>query len=91
MTAVIYEKETGQILKYFDTLRGAKICFTKKWKINGEQQLYVVCSVEDYEKTGGVKASEMVTVRSIMGKDVEIRGDQVGSCCDPSTERYWSM
>lgn len=33
-----------------------------------------------------------VKVRSLMsGQEVEIPWDQVGSCTDPSTERYWSM
>lgn len=34
----------------------------------------------------------MVKVKNLMsGTEVEIRADEVGSCLDPSTERYWTM
>lgn len=34
----------------------------------------------------------MVKVKNLMtGTEVEIRKDEVGSCLDPSTERYWTM
>ena len=34
----------------------------------------------------------LVTVKSLMtGKEVHIRRSDVGGCCDPSRERYWSM
>ena len=34
----------------------------------------------------------MVKVKNLMtGTEVEIRTEDVGSCCDPSTERYWTM
>jgi len=36
--------------------------------------------------------AEMVTVQNLMSrKDVKIRRSDVGTCCDPSTERYWTM
>lgn len=32
------------------------------------------------------------TVRNLMsGQEVIIDADKLGTCCDPSTERYWSM
>jgi len=50
-------------------------------------------SIADYHKTGAKTANEMVEVVSIMGnkKTVKIRRADVGGCCDPSTETYWSM
>ena len=34
----------------------------------------------------------MTTVKSLMnGADVTIPTENVGTCCDPSQERYWSM
>ena len=90
MTAVIYDKRDGRILKHFNTLRGAKISFTRKWNIFPE---LVVATNAEYQiaPDGGCLASEMVQVKTIHGNDVAIRRDQVGTCCDPSTERYWSM
>ena len=33
-----------------------------------------------------------ITVKNLMsGDDVHIRASNVGGCCDPSTEQYWSM
>ncbi len=88
MTAVIYDKTDGRIVKHFDTMRGAKISFTRKWSIFPE---LVVATYAEYQMTGGNLASEMVQVKTIYGNDVAIRRDQVGTACDPSTERYWSM
>ena len=35
---------------------------------------------------------QMVTVKNLMsGSDVQICRSDVGTCVDPSTERYWSM
>ena len=35
---------------------------------------------------------KIVTVKNLLsGADVEIRRGDLGSCIDPSTERYWSM
>ena len=76
----------------FATLRGARMSLTrlnKKDSKKGENLLAV--SVEDYNKTGGVTAAQEVEVTSIFGRSCKIRRDQVGGCCDPSTERYWSM
>ena len=90
-SGVIYEKDSGRIVKHFDTVRGARICFTKKYKIGGHKQMYVACSYAEYAETGGVTANEDVEVTSIFGKKVTIRKVDVGGPCDPSTERYWSM
>jgi len=60
---------------------GYKVCdYTKKH--------CRVMSLEEYVKL----ASEEVVVRSLMsGGPVKISRSEVGGCCDPSTETYWSM
>jgi hypothetical protein len=38
------------------------------------------------------RGSEEVVVQNLMsGKDITITRAVQGTCCDPSTERYWSM
>ena len=95
--AVIYNINTGKVTKYFNTLRGAKISLTRLLNTppryhRGRRTLRAV-SIADYNKSGVKTANEMVEVVSIMGnkKTVKIRRDDVGGCCDPSTETYWSM
>ncbi len=94
MTGVIWEIDSGRIVKYFDTLRGARASFTRLRQSDPdrvEDEGLVVCSGEEYMKSGAITANKKVTVTTIFGKDVEICKSQVGTCCDPSTERYWSM
>ena len=91
--AVIYNVGNGKVTKYFNTLRGAKGSLTRlanSMKVSTGNLRAV--SIADYNKTGAKTADEMVEVVSIMGnKTVKIRRDDVGGCCDPSTETYWSM
>ena len=93
--AVIYNTGNGKVTKYFNTLRGAKISLTRvEKKFSAEaRRLFKAVSIADYNKTGAKTANEMVEVVSIMGnkKTVKIRRDDVGGCCDPSTETHWSM
>ncbi len=88
--AVIWDERNGKILKHFETLRGAKGSFTRTGLALEEN---LVCSsYADYLKTGGIKAMTPTTVISLQtGKPVQIPLASVGSCCDPSTERYWTM
>jgi hypothetical protein len=97
--AVIYNIHTGKVAGYFNTLRGAKSSLTRLLKklstpealLNDVDSRRAV-SIADYAKTGAKTANEMVEVISIMGnKTVKIRRADVGGCCDPSTETYWSM
>ena len=92
--AVIYNINTGKVTDYFNTLRGAKGSLTRlanSMKVSTGNLRAV--SIADYNKTGAKTADEMVEVVSIMGnkKTVKIRRADVGGCCDPSTETYWSM
>ena len=67
----------------YDGERGAKGQFTKMrlsspWKI---------ASYEQYRLE-----EPMVNVKNLMsGQSVAICASDVGGCCDPSTEQYWSM
>jgi len=48
---------------------------------------YVIDTMEAYDAEDG-----MVEVKNLMnGSPVMIRKSERGGCCDPSTERYWSM
>lgn len=40
-----------------------------------------------------MKIDEEVEVDVLLnpGKKIKIRKSEVGTCCDPSTERYWTM
>jgi uncharacterized protein (DUF39 family) len=49
---------------------------------------YAVMNETDFEAAYNQK----VTVKSLLsGKEVEIREQDRGGCCDPSTETFWSM
>lgn len=72
----------------FETLRGAKAVATRLNKNDGRNSLWVAMSDIDYENT----YNPVVSVKSLMtGVEIRIRKSEVGGCCDPSTERYWSM
>lgn len=73
------------ILKICDTERGAKTALTRKWKRTYPNA--IIMSSVDFEAT-----EPRVQVRNLMsGQMVEIPKSQVGTCCDPSMERYWCM
>jgi hypothetical protein len=57
-------------------------------KINAKRSTtYVVMSQEEFDA-----ADELVeSTNLISGKVFKIRKSQLGGCCDPGTERYWSM
>lgn len=84
---VIVNTETWRHMgTYYTTLRRA-IGGAKKlgiWKEPYEAMTY------DHWKE--MDALYKVTVKNLMtGLPVEIRLSDAGTCCDPSTERYWSM
>jgi len=76
--------------KHYEEERIAKAQHTKltkglKPKLDGA--FWKVIPYEDY-----LKLDTKTTVKSLMtGSDVEIDVNDVGGCCDPSTERYWTM
>ncbi len=90
LDGIIWDERDGRIIQQFKTFRGAKGSFKRTGRDQNEN---LVCSTyERYLKTGGIKAMTPTTVISLQtGKPVQIPLASVGSCCDPSTERYWSM
>lgn len=84
---VIVNTQTSRIVKSFPSERGAKISLKRKYA--GEQNPHLVVMHQEAYDVGFRK---QVAVRSLMsGKTVMIDASQVGGCCDPSTETYWSM
>lgn len=48
---------------------------------------YIVIRSDKY-----FEGDHMVPVTNLMsGSEILIRRSELGTCCDPSTERYWSM
>lgn len=82
---VIYHKKNITIEAHFASEHGAKISFTRK---GYDADVYAITSSTDFYDN----VDKDVEVRNVMnGQLVTIKASQVGSSCDPSTERYWSM
>lgn len=87
MGYMVYHLNSGRSVKWYRTQRGAKIGCTAMNR-NAKNLTYDVMEEAEFNK----KYNGYVTVKSMMnGQDVQIRAQDVGGCCDPSTERYWSM
>jgi hypothetical protein len=79
-------REHGSVLTY-STARAAKGARTRK--INSGQ-LHPKFEVMSHDEFNAIDT--IVEVKNLMsGQMATIRKSQVGGCCDPSTERYWSM
>ena len=77
--------DTWHILGTYKTQTAAKAAITRKW---GKRN--PTASVIDSETFK--KDQPMVERINIMSrKPFMIEASLAGSCCDPSTERYWSM
>ena len=73
------------IVDEYETLRGAKIGFTRKWKKRYPKAIIV--TNEEFRTSDPI-----VIVKNLMsGLPCQIKKSHQGGCCDPSTERYWSM
>lgn len=71
-------------IRFYKTEKGAKIG-TRAANRNAGSDVYFFTHEDDFY-------DRRVTVKSLMtGQDVEIAATTRGTCCDPSTERYWSM
>lgn len=78
-------------VEYYKTERAAKSAITRISKLLANWGREVP-SFEVMETAAYRAQVPMITVTNLMtGKPVTIPADQRGSCCDPSTERYWSM
>ena len=77
--------ENWHILGTYKTQSAAKSAVTRKWGIR-----YPTATVIDSETFK--KDQPMVERKNLMsGTTFMIEASQAGGCCDPSTERYWSM
>lgn len=98
-TFVVFDQESKHIYKTFKTRGWAQrhadqLMAKDKAERTGsyssyrrDQELHLaVCTSEDFHAN-----DRMVTVKNIYGKECQIRESDRGGCCDPSTERYWSM
>ena len=95
MSYVIYKPETYRIYKFPN---GNQAIFEQERTAKGQLTKLInagVLKADDWkvDSYANWSANEpMVTVKSLMtGGDVLIRKTEVGGCCDPSTERYWTM
>lgn len=87
MAYVVYNLKSKRLHKVYSTERGAKIARAAANRKAGIE----VFDVMD-EKLFNEKHNGLVTVKNLLsGKEVQINEQSVGTCCDPSTESYWSM
>ena len=47
--------------------------------------------VVDHDELMKLRKKTVTVINLMSGKPCEIRACEVGTCCDPSTERYWTM
>lgn len=88
MTYVLYNTQTEYQVGTFQTERGAKISRAAFYKRGQYVDKLSIMEYSEFQE----KFNGYVTVKNYLsGKEVQIRKQDVGSCCDPSTERYWSM
>lgn len=85
MAHVIYNKQTLHIKDRFNTERGAKTSFTRRGYSHND---YAITSIQDFYDNvdKDVEVINLMTDRKVI-----IKASRVGSACDPSTERYWTM
>jgi hypothetical protein len=82
---VVYNPDTCQILHTSKSKGGATRIANK---LTDEGQNVKVLPKMMFD----ANVDHKITVRNLMnGQPVEILASQAGSCCDPSTETYWSM
>jgi len=87
MAYLVYHIKRKQSVKWYPTERGAKIGKAAMNRKVGHNAYDVM-----EENAFNSVYNQKVAVKNIMtGKDVYINQQDVGSVCDPSTERYWSM
>ena len=94
MSFLVYNLRNHHVYKSgFSTLSAAKRSATcaNKRSLNRKFDLYdnyLVCDTDFFHEA----IDQNVIVTNLMsGKPCVIRESEAGGCCDPSTERYWSM
>lgn len=73
------------IIQRYKTEHGAKIGFTRKWKAIYPNA--TILSLEEFSRTEPM----VETVNLMNGARIMIHKSLKGGCCDPGTERYWTM
>lgn len=87
MGYVLYHIAGKRRIRWYKAERGAKIGRAAANR-NAGYHAYDIMEEGEFN----VKYNGYVTVKNMMsGKDVQIRQQDVGGPCDPSTEAYWSM
>lgn len=87
MGYIVYHINGRRSIKWYGTERGAKIGKAAMNRNAGyEAYGYLEESEFNAQFNGWVKVKNLMS-----GKEVSIREQDVGTCCDPSTETYWSM
>jgi uncharacterized protein (UPF0297 family) len=87
------DKVTGEMVGHLnhisnhETLRGAKMSLAALNRKNRHNNIYRIMTNAEYNE----RNTTVVVTNLLSGKPATIDKDQVGGCCDPSTERYWSM
>jgi len=84
-----FKKELGtpHKLKWYASLKGAKIGL-KAANRNAGRESYAIMEENEFDTT----YNGWTTTKSLMtGETIAIRAQDVGTCVDPGTERYWSM
>lgn len=82
-----HELGTPHKLKWYATLKGARIGLTAANR-NAGRESYGILEENEFE----VKYNGWTTTKNLMtGKVVAIRQQDLGTCVDPGTERYWTM
>lgn len=72
--------------RWYNSARGAAIAYGRLDKQNFNHP-WCIISEEEFRAANVL----MPTKNLLSGKIVMIRKADKGSCCDPGTERYWSM
>lgn len=87
MGYIIFTVDSKRRVDRKQTERGAKISVAA-WNRRSNGQNYAIMEEAEFNE----KHNGLVTVKDMLsGNDVQIRAQDVGTCCDPSTERYHSM
>lgn len=80
---ILHEDYT--IINRYDSIKGAKIAYGRKYKKRYPNA--VIVTEKEFDEN-----EPIVQVRSLgNGQMVDLRKSLVGTCCDPSREVYWTM
>lgn len=87
MGYIVYHTVSKRSVGRKSTERGAKISLAA-WNRRSGAANYSIMEENEFNE----KFNKYVTVTNLMsGREVQIRQQDVGGVCDPSTERYWTM